>query len=80
MVGFASALLPQPRSSRHQRLPAPSGYVLGPDDQISIRVLQAPELIDKPVRIDSKRLYRFALYRRVKAAGSTPETSRRNLR
>lgn len=29
-----------------------SQYVLGPEDQILIRVLQAPEISDKPVRID----------------------------
>lgn len=27
-------------------------YVLGPDDQVSIRVLSAPEIAEKPVRID----------------------------
>jgi polysaccharide export outer membrane protein len=79
MVGFASALLSaqiQPPSTA----PAPSGYVLGPDDQISIRVLQAPELIDKPVRIDSNGYIDLPYIGRVKAAGSTPETLKKELK
>src|ERR1700719_2772800 len=31
--------------------PAPSNYVLGPGDLVSIHVLQAPDLLDKPVRV-----------------------------
>jgi hypothetical protein len=30
----------------------PRTYTLGPDDQISIRVADAEEISDKPVRID----------------------------
>jgi polysaccharide export outer membrane protein len=59
--------------------PATFGYVLGPDDQISIRILQAPELIDKPVRIDTNGYIDLPYIGRVKAAGSTPEKLKQEL-
>jgi protein involved in polysaccharide export with SLBB domain len=44
----ASAFDTVPQRTDH----APSSYVLGPDDMISIHVLQAPEVAEKPIRID----------------------------
>jgi len=48
-----------------------AAYVLGPDDQISIRVAQAPELTDKPVRVDLNGYIELPWVGRVKAAGET---------
>lgn len=48
-------------------------YVLGPDDQISVRALDAEEISDKPVRIDMSGYLRLPLVGRVRAAGLTVE-------
>jgi polysaccharide biosynthesis/export protein len=50
-----------------------STYVLGPDDQVAIRVLEAPEISDKPVRIDMSGHLRLPMAGRVRAAGLTVE-------
>ena len=46
-----------------------STYVLGPDDQIIIRALEAEEISEKPIRIDSKGYFRMPLIGEVHAAG-----------
>src|ERR1700730_10946451 len=51
----------------------PLSYVLGPDDLISIRILQAAELADKPIRIDLNGFIDLPFIGRVRAAGSTVE-------
>ena len=51
----------------------PSSYVLGPDDLISIRVLQAPDIAEKPIRIDLNGYIDLPFLGRVRAAGSTVE-------
>jgi polysaccharide biosynthesis/export protein len=53
-----------------------AGYILGPDDQVSIRVTQAPELIDKPVRIGLDGYMELPFAGRVKASGLTVEELR----
>src|SRR5438105_6466241 len=45
-----------------------STYVLGPDDQIIIRALEAEEISEKPIRIDSKGYFRMPLIGEVHAA------------
>lgn len=50
-----------------------STYVLGPDDQISIRALHAEEITDKPVQIDGEGFLKLPLVGRVKASGLTVE-------
>jgi polysaccharide export outer membrane protein len=52
---------------------AASSYVLGADDLLSIRVLQAPELVDKPVRIDLNGSIELPYIGHLRAAGSTIE-------
>jgi polysaccharide export outer membrane protein len=52
---------------------APSSYVLGPDDLISVRVLQAPEVAEKPVRIDLNGYIDLPFIGRVRAGGATTE-------
>jgi polysaccharide biosynthesis/export protein len=48
-------------------------YVLGPGDQIMIRVLEAEEIADKPVRIDASGFIPLLMIGRVRAAGLTVE-------
>jgi polysaccharide biosynthesis/export protein len=50
-----------------------STYVLGPDDQISIRALHAEEIVEKPVQIDSEGFLKLPLIGRVKASDRTVE-------
>ena len=47
------------------------GYVLGPEDQITIRVLDAEEIDSKPVRIDSGGFIRLPLVGNIRAGGLT---------
>lgn len=56
--------------------PAPvraPGYVLGPDDQINIRALDADEISDKPLRIGIDGVINLPLVGRLTAAGLTTE-------
>jgi polysaccharide export outer membrane protein len=48
-----------------------TSYVLGPDDQITIRVPDAEEISEKPVRIDMSGYFRLPLVGRIKAGGRT---------
>lgn len=50
-----------------------STYVLGPDDQISIRAVDAEEISDKPVRIDMQGNIRLPMVGRLHASGLTAE-------
>jgi polysaccharide export outer membrane protein len=52
---------------------ADAGYVLGPDDLISVHVQDADEINDKPVRVDGDGYIRLPLAGRVKASGLTSE-------
>jgi len=51
----------------------PSSYVLGPDDQINIRALDAEEISDKPIRIGLDGIINLPLVGRLNAAGLTTE-------
>lgn len=69
---FPTVLIPQG--------PAPqSVYVLGPDDQISIHVVDATDVSDKPQRIDPNGDLKLPLVGRVKAAGRTIDELERDL-
>jgi len=50
---------------------APSSYILGPNDQITVDVLELPELNGKSYRIDSGGSVSLPLIGRVQAAGLT---------
>lgn len=50
-----------------------SGYILGPDDQIVIRAMDAPELSDKPLLIGTNGNITLPLIGRVTASGLTVE-------
>ena len=51
--------------------PAPRDYVLGPEDQITLRALDAEELDNKPVRVDFSGFIRLPMVGRIKAGGLT---------
>jgi polysaccharide biosynthesis/export protein len=50
-----------------------SGFVLGPDDEIVIRAIDAPEISDKPILIGTNGNITLPLVGRVKAGGLTVE-------
>ncbi|MCI0423322.1 MAG: polysaccharide export protein [Acidobacteria bacterium] len=56
-----------------QTVSALSSYLLGPDDQLTIRALDAEEISDKPVRIGSDGTINLPLVGRLKVAGLTVE-------
>jgi len=60
---------PAPESPEQLR----STYVLGPEDQITIRALDAEEISDKPVRIDFSGYIRLPMVGRLRASGLTIE-------
>jgi polysaccharide export outer membrane protein len=62
--------------------PAPlrAPYLLGQDDQISVRILEAPELAEKPLRIDASGFIGLPLAGRVHAGGRTVEQLETELR
>jgi polysaccharide export outer membrane protein len=77
VVGFLMLLLAalgaaaqQPAATAAQR---DSGYVLGPDDQIVIRAIDAPEISDKPILIGTNGNITLPLIGRVEAGGLTVE-------
>jgi polysaccharide biosynthesis/export protein len=51
--------------------PRPRDYVLGPEDQITIRVLDAEEVDNKPVRVNFLGYIRLPLVGRMQAGGLT---------
>ena len=59
-----------PEKTTGVALPA---YVLGPGDQIMVRVLEVEEITDKPVRIDASGFIPLLMIGRVRAAGLTVE-------
>lgn len=50
-----------------------AAYILGPDDQIVVRALEAEEISDKPVRVDASGYVPLPMIGRVRAAGLTVE-------
>ena len=50
---------------------AAASYLLGPEDQINIRILEAQEIADKPIHIDPQGYIELPLAGRVQAAGQT---------
>lgn len=56
-----------------------ASYVLGADDLLSVRILQAPDLADKPVRIDLNGFISLPFLGNIKAAGLTLEQLRDEL-
>jgi len=69
-VAVFYAAAQQPAATAAQTV---SGYVLGPDDEIAIRSVDAPELSEKPVLIGTNGDITLPLIGRVKAGGLTVE-------
>ncbi len=55
---------------------APSAYTLGPEDQLSVHVVDLDDISDKPVRIDPNGYLELPLVGRIHAAGLTVEQLR----
>lgn len=74
-VAFCLAVIAVPYGSAQPAVtaPSPSGYVLGPDDQIVIRALDGLDLGDKPILIGINGNITLPLIGRVKAADLTVE-------
>jgi polysaccharide export outer membrane protein len=74
-VAFCLAALAAPYGSAQPASvePIPSGYVLGPDDQIMIRALDGFDVGDKPVLIGANGDITLPLIGTLKAAGLTVE-------
>jgi polysaccharide biosynthesis/export protein len=56
-----------------------TSYVLGPEDQITVRVFAADDIPDKPVQIDNDGTVTLPMIGRVHAAGFTVEQLQANL-
>ena len=54
--------------------PAAKSYVLGPDDQVSVHVLNLDEIGPQPIRIDMQGYINVALAGRIHAGGLTVES------
>jgi polysaccharide biosynthesis/export protein len=70
----ASSPAPQaslPQAPQGAGNPADGGLALGPDDQIAIRILEAPEIVERPVRVDTNGFIELPLVGRLKAGGLT---------
>jgi len=63
MIGLAAAILAGETG----------GYVLGPEDQITIRALNAEEIVDRPIFVSTSGYINLPLVGRVKATGLTVE-------
>src|SRR5580658_5629804 len=50
---------------------APAGYILGPNDQITVSVVEVPEFSSRSYRIDSDGTVSLPLLDRVSASGLT---------
>jgi len=61
------------RAAEETGKPVRTTYMLGPDDQIVLRVSNMPEISEKPVRIDLNGFIRLPMIGRVKASGKTIE-------
>jgi polysaccharide export outer membrane protein len=60
----------QPR--RDQEVPQiNSSYILGPGDQVSVRVVDLEEITDEPIAVDLSGYIRLAMIGRIKASGLT---------
>ena len=64
---------PKPAASAQPGASNRSAYVIGPDDQIVVRVADNPELSDKPQKVDLNGELWLPMIGRLQAAGLTPK-------
>jgi polysaccharide export outer membrane protein len=67
----AAAAIARPHTGEPSSSKAPAGYVLGPNDQISVEVVELPEFSSRSYRVDSDGTVSLPLLGRVQAAGLT---------
>ncbi len=72
-LAVAGALAAAPQTAPTPPELIHSSYVLGPDDQLLIRALDAEEISEKPVRVDMSGYIRLPLAGRLHASGLTIE-------
>jgi polysaccharide export outer membrane protein len=79
-IAFAVSLLVAASAVAQEGAPPPThsapgitSYILGPGDQIVVRASNAPDLSEKPVRIDLNGFVNLPMAGRIKAAGLTVE-------
>lgn len=73
LLGLALAAVAQQPANSAGEKDVRNSYKLGPDDQISIRVPDAEEISDKPVRLDTAGYIHLPMVGRLQAAGLTAE-------
>jgi len=73
LIAAATALAQQPAAGVAQPGPARIPYLLGPDDTITIHAQNAPDLSDKPFRVDAAGEIKLPMIGRIHAGGLTVE-------
>ncbi|MDQ2842218.1 MAG: polysaccharide biosynthesis/export family protein, partial [Acidobacteriota bacterium] len=71
-LGGACLQADEPSAIRYANTPETT-YVLGPEDQLAVHVVDLDEISDKPVRIDPNGYLEMPLIGRLHAAGLTVE-------
>jgi polysaccharide export outer membrane protein len=69
----AVAPAPQPQAGIEQPDQTRKTYLLGPDDAVTIHALNAPDLSDKPFRVDADGELKLPMVGRIHAGGLTAE-------
>jgi len=72
-LSLAVAMLASAQQPDRPEGPLRGGYVLGPDDVITVRVTDAEEFADKPIRIGSNGYITLPMVGRIEANGRTAE-------
>ena len=73
VVLFPIIAISSPRMGVEDNSTAKGGYILGPNDQVTVHALDAEEISDKPYRISAAGDLTFPMIGKVKAAGLTVE-------
>ena len=76
---FAMLLLPLLGGAARGAEPGPGAYILGPEDQITVRALHVAEIGDKPVAVSSAGFVALPLIGVVEASGKTVEQLAREI-
>lgn len=79
LILYPALCLPQQSGAGAESAPTANRYFLGPEDQLSIHVVDLDDVSDKPVRIDPEGYIELPLIGRVHAAGLSPEQLRTTL-
>ena len=80
LAGIAGAAFAAAPEAPSAALKTPLGYVLGPNDEISVQALHVPELDGKPVHIEQSGTIELPLIGGITAAGLTADQLRARIR